>query len=47
MAARTLIEIRRLTQVYTEGEVARVVLRGAGAGIGRGQFAVLVGRSGS
>jgi putative ABC transport system ATP-binding protein len=47
MGAPPLIEIRRLTKVYTEGEVERVVLRDADAVIGRGEFAVLVGRSGS
>ena len=47
MGAPPLVEIRRLTKVYTEGEVERVVLRDADAVVGRGEFAVLVGRSGS
>ncbi len=47
MGAAPLVDIRRLTKVYTEGEVERVVLRDADAVVGRGEFAVLVGRSGS
>ncbi len=43
----TLIEVRRLTKTYREGDDERVVLRDADASIRRGEFAVLVGRSGS
>jgi len=43
----TLIEVRRLTKTYREGNDERVVLREVDASIRRGEFAVLVGRSGS
>jgi putative ABC transport system ATP-binding protein len=42
-----LIEVHGLTKVYREGDDERVVLRDADASIRRGEFAVLVGRSGS
>ena len=42
-----VIEVRRLTKVYKEGDVEHVVLRDAEAAIRRGEFAVLLGRSGS
>ena len=42
-----LVELRNLTKAYEEGDRRRTVLREAGVAIGRGELAVLVGRSGS
>ena len=42
-----LVELRNLTKAYQEGERRRTVLREADVAIGRGELAVLVGRSGS
>ncbi|MEA2559186.1 MAG: putative transport system ATP-binding protein [Acidobacteriota bacterium] len=42
-----LVELRNLTRAYEEGDRRRTVLRGADVAIGRGELAVLVGRSGS
>jgi putative ABC transport system ATP-binding protein len=42
-----LVELRNLTKAYEEGDRRRTVLRGAEVAIGRGELAVLVGRSGS
>jgi putative ABC transport system ATP-binding protein len=42
-----LVELRNLTKAYEEGDRRRTVLRGAEVSIGRGELAVLVGRSGS
>jgi len=42
-----LVELRNLTKAYEEGDRQRTVLRGADVAIGRGELAVLVGRSGS
>jgi len=42
-----LVELRNLTKAYAEGERRRTVLRDAAVSIGRGELAVLVGRSGS
>ncbi|HEX6864896.1 MAG TPA: ABC transporter ATP-binding protein [Thermoanaerobaculia bacterium] len=43
----SLVELRNLTKAYEEGERRRTVLREASVAIGRGELAVLVGRSGS
>jgi putative ABC transport system ATP-binding protein len=43
----TLVELRNLTKAYQEGDRRRTVLREADVAIGRGELAVLVGRSGS
>ena len=45
--ASPLIELRNLTKTFEEGGRKRTVLRGASAAIGRGELAVLVGRSGT
>ncbi|HEY0554821.1 MAG TPA: ABC transporter ATP-binding protein, partial [Thermoanaerobaculia bacterium] len=45
--AAPLIELRNLTKDYLEGSRRRVVLRDASLSIQRGEFAVLVGRSGT
>ncbi|MFL6198587.1 MAG: ABC transporter ATP-binding protein [Thermoanaerobaculia bacterium] len=42
-----LVELRHLTKAYEEGDRRRTVLREASVAIGRGEMAVLVGRSGS
>jgi len=42
-----LVELRNLTKAYEEGDRRRTVLREASVAIGRGEMAVLVGRSGS
>jgi putative ABC transport system ATP-binding protein len=42
-----LVELRNLTKAYEEGNRRRTVLREAEVAIGRGELAVLVGRSGS
>ena len=42
-----LVELRNLTKAYEEGDRRRTVLREADVAIGRGELAVLVGRSGS
>ena len=42
-----LIELRRLTKVYQEGERLHPVLREVSIPIQRGEFVVLLGRSGS
>jgi putative ABC transport system ATP-binding protein len=42
-----LVELRNLTKAYEEGDRRRTVLREADVTIGRGELAVLVGRSGS
>ncbi|HEX5718897.1 MAG TPA: ABC transporter ATP-binding protein [Thermoanaerobaculia bacterium] len=42
-----LVELRNLTKAYEEGDRRRTVLREANVAIGRGELAVLVGRSGS
>jgi len=47
MSGAPLVEVRGLTKAYTEGDVERVVLRDVDATIGRGELAVLLGRSGS
>lgn len=47
MSAAPMVEVRGLTKSYTEGGVERVVLRDVSATIGRGELAVLLGRSGS
>jgi putative ABC transport system ATP-binding protein len=41
------IELRRVSKVYREGDGERVVLRDVDALIGRGEIAVVLGRSGS
>ncbi|HEY0783189.1 MAG TPA: ABC transporter ATP-binding protein, partial [Thermoanaerobaculia bacterium] len=45
--AAPLLELRNLAKTYDEGGRKRTVLRGASATIGRGELAVLVGRSGT
>jgi putative ABC transport system ATP-binding protein len=45
--AAPLVELRNLTKDYAEGGRRRVVLCGASLAIGRGELAVLVGRSGT
>lgn len=45
--ASPLIELRRLTKVYQEGERSHAVLREVNLTIRAGEFVVLVGRSGS
>jgi putative ABC transport system ATP-binding protein len=45
--APPLIELRRLTKVYQEGERSHTVLREVNLTIQAGEFVVLVGRSGS
>jgi putative ABC transport system ATP-binding protein len=47
MTSPPLVELRNLTKAYEEGERRRTVLREACVTIGRGELAVLVGRSGS
>ena len=47
MSAAPMVEVRGLTKIYAEGDVERVVLRDVSATIGRGELAVLLGRSGS
>jgi putative ABC transport system ATP-binding protein len=42
-----LVELRRVTKIYREGDAERVVLRGVDATICRGELCVLIGRSGS
>ncbi|MFQ5760691.1 MAG: ABC transporter ATP-binding protein [Acidiferrobacterales bacterium] len=43
----SLVQARRLTKIYREGEQQRVVFRDLDAEIGRNEFVALLGRSGS
>jgi putative ABC transport system ATP-binding protein len=43
----SLVQARRLTKIYREGEQQRVVFRDLEAEIGRNEFVALLGRSGS
>ena len=43
----SLVQLQRLTKTYQEGEQQRVVFRDLDAEIGRNEFLVLLGRSGS
>src|SRR5512132_2000801 len=42
-----MVELRRVSKAYREGESERVVFRAVDAVVYRGEIAVLVGRSGS
>jgi putative ABC transport system ATP-binding protein len=46
-SGRPLVELRRLTKIYREGDRERIVLREVDAAIHPGELVVVVGRSGS